>query len=365
MKRIIVLAAAVLSAALLQRVSAQEPAPREEPSAVGPECIGTAEIGAEVVRLEERLTSWEQFLKALPKVSGYAQLRYRYNGTDNLSAADIKWACLILSGEFSKQVDYSLMAEFSSPRLVDLYIRYRPFEALNLQAGQFRIPFTIENTEYTPLKLEAIENPAVVQKLVGYRDLSGLQALGRDMGVQLYGGLFRTRRGFHLLSYNIGLFNGNGMSVADNNKSKDVVGRLMVRPIRSLVLSASYYYGEYFTPENPYLERMRYSFGGCYDDGRAVARAEYIGGRTGTLRSDGAYLLLGYKVHRSWQPVVRIDTFCENTHDASTRETNCLVGLNWRPIKPLRVTFNYTRQHYAAAGRPAGNLLALMVEGVF
>jgi len=352
MKRIFI--SILLLGALLAtgRLSAQET----------PSSAADGELSAEVAALDERLTAWEKFLKALPKISGYMQLRYEYGG--DASSFDIKRVRLNFQGDMLPTLDYRLQIEFSSPKIVDAYVRFKPYNALNVQFGQFKIPFSIENTDYPPLKLETIEYPMALQRLMGFSEPLGsqtLKATGRDMGAQLYGGFFK-RDGYSIVGYNLGVFNGSGINAKDTNKSKDVAARLTLRPIRPLLLSGSYYWGEY---GDGFLGRRRYGFGACYDDSRLVARAEWIGGRTGGRKSDGCYVLAGYRVHRAWQPVVRFDTFRADADDDDSRETDYLVGLNWAPVKYLRMQLNYTCKTCEMPGTENRNIVGLMVTGMF
>lgn len=78
------------------------------------------------------------------------------------------------------------------------------------------------------------------------------------------------------------MFNGEGLNVKDKNKSKDLVARLTLRPVRGLQIAGSYYWGEY---GSDYLKRVRYGAGACYDEGPLVVRAEWICGRRGFLRA--------------------------------------------------------------------------------
>lgn len=358
MKRLFQIALLVAMTAAIDRVAAQESAFTQQPA--------VEELSEEVAALDKRLTAWEKVVKALPKISGYMQLRYQYS--DDASTFDIKRVRLDFQGEISEKVDYRLQLELSSPKIVDAYVRYKPFNALNVQVGQFKVPFSIENTDYPPLKLETIEYPMALQQLMGFSEICGISATGRDLGAQLYGG-FLKRDGYSIISYNLGVFDGQGINVKDANKSKDVAARLSIRPIKPLLLSASYYWGEFSGTFNgqttKYLGRKRYGFGVGYDDGRAVARAEYIGGKTGAQKSDGYYALLGYRVGKNWQPVVRFDTFRENSDVDDTRETDYLVGINWLPLKHLRLQLNYTCKTYEMSGVSNANVVGLMVTGMF
>lgn len=196
---------------------------------------------------------------------------------------------------------------------------------------------------------------------MGFNDLCGLSATGRDMGAQLFGGFFR-RDGYSILNYNIGVFNGEGLNVRDKNKSKDVVARLTLKPAAGLQLAGSYYWGEYGAD---YLKRVRYGAGACYDRGPVVVRGEYICGTTGDLDSEGWYAVAGWRVTKTLLPAVRYDTFLENSARSSSRQTNYTAALTWQPVKYLRCQLNYTYEDYAARDVSGRNVVALMLSGIF
>ena len=212
-----------------------------------------------------------------------------------------------------------------------------------------------------PLRYEFIEYPLSLRKLMGFNDLCGLSATGRDMGAQLFGGFFK-RDGYSILNYNFGVFNGEGLNVKDKNKSKDIVARLTVKPVAGLQFAGSYYWGEY---GEDYLKRIRYGAGACYDYGRLVLRGEYICGTTGGLDSEGWYAVAGWRVARTLLPTVRYDTFLEDCSRGSSRQTNYTAGLTWQPVKYLRCQLDYTYEDFAARGVPGRNVVALMLSGIF
>ena len=283
-------------------------------------------------------------------------------------------------GDLAPKLDYRFHVELVSPRLLDAYLRYRPFDQLNLQVGEFKIPFSIENTEYPPTRFEFIDYPMALVRLMGFNDICGLTATGRDLGAQLYGGFWR-REGRHLLCYNLALFNGEGVNAADRNRSKDFVARLTLRPMDGLQVSGSWYWGEYGEHSR---KRVRYAAGACYDRGRFMLRGEYLLGVTGLpaaepgarpveQESQGWYVAAGWRATRSLQPVVRCDTFEEDLR-WNLRQTNYTAGLLWSPLKYLRCQLNYTfEDHYAdAKARAAGvgrdfgrHRVAVMLTGMF
>ena len=226
-------------------------------------------LSAEIETLKGRSAAADRILSRLPRISGYLQLGYEWS--DDASTFFVKRARVNFQGDISPKIDYRLQLEFASPKIVDIYLRYKPLEALNVQVGQFKVPFSIENTHYVPLKYEFIEYSMAVCRLMGFTDVCGVNATGRDLGAQLYGGLI-GRDGYSILNYNVGVFNGEGINIKDKNKSKDVVVRLMVQPLRALSFAGYYYWGEVGAD---YARRTRYGGGVCYDDGRWIARRVY------------------------------------------------------------------------------------------
>lgn len=340
-------------------------------------------LAAEVAALKAQAAARDARLDRLPRLSGYVQAGYEWS--DGSSSFFIKRVRLDLRGALARTLDYRVQLEFaSSPKIVDAYLHYKPFRQLNFKLGEYKIPFTIENTDYVPLKFELIEYPLALQRLMGFAEPIGgryvggamqggetLKDTGRDMGLTLHGSFFPCGERA-LLSYDVGVLNGAGINLRDNNRSKDVVARLTLRPVRGLTLSGSWYGGEYGAD---CLERQRVSAGVCYDRGRGVVRGEWIGGRTGyaateeyaagTFDSSGWYVLGGVRVTPSLMPVVRYDTLLSDTASADSRQTNWTAGILWHPVKYLRCQLNYTYEHYAAPGIADRNVVAVMFSGIF
>lgn len=323
----------------------------------------TPSVDTRLAALEAKNSSWEKFLSHLPKISGYIQTGYEWS--ESSSTFHLKRVRLSLAGDISPKFDYRIQLELCAPKLLDACIQYKPFTQLNFKLGQYKLPFSIDNTDYSPLKLECIEYPLVIRKLVAFNDVCGVSASGRDMGLTAYGGFFR-RDGYCILNYDLGVFNGEGINTRDRNKSKDIVARLTLKPIAGLILSGSYYRGEY---GEDYRIRTRYGAGIGYDRGPITVRGEWIGGRTGRsdggdFDSDGWYVLLGWRATRTLMPVVRYDTFTTDcARRSATHQTNYTAGIAWQPLKYLRCQLNYTYEDYAAGA--SNNVLSLMFTGMF
>ncbi len=311
------------------------------------------QLTEEVNTLKKKGTTWDKITKALPKISGYVMGRYTYNGDE--STFRLRRVRISLAGDITPKLDYKFQAELSSFKLLDAYFNYKPFDELKIKAGQFKVPFTIENTDYTPTKMILMDHPMVLDRLVGSSEKIGettLKSTGRELGIDLHGTLFDG-----VLNYDVAVFNGAGLNTTDNNKSKDVVARLKLTPVKGLTLSGSYYWGEY---GKEFYARERFSVGGVYDCTSFVVRAEYVGGVTGfesgEIDSEGWYALAGWRFKEGkWVVAARYDTFTENTDMRSaTEQTNYTLGLAWKPLKFLRLQANYVHEDMAVGHRNVG-----------
>lgn len=321
---------------------------------------------AEVETLKGRSAAADRILSRLPRISGYLQLGYEWS--DDASTFFVKRARVDFQGDISPKIDYRLQLEFASPKIVDIYLRYKPLEALNVQVGQFKVPFSIENTHYVPLKYEFIEYSMAVCRLMGFTDVCGVNATGRDLGAQLYGGLI-DRDGYSILNYNVGVFNGEGINIKDKNKSKDVVARLMVQPLRALSFAGYYYWGEVGTDyaRTHALRRRRMLRRRTLDRPRRVYRRPYrhrLARRGRTVRQprllrDGR--LLG---DPKWLPAARFEQFDEVAGRSAARQTNYTAGVTWQPFKHLRCQLNYTYEQYGGTN-PDRNVVKAMLTGIF
>ena len=337
-----------------------------------------------IAKLEKRAATWDK-VKQHFKISGYIQAAYFADFTDGNTDASyfrIRRARLSLAGKIVDnekvgEADYRLQVDFAeSPKIVDAWVRYRPFNQLGLQVGQFKIPLSIENSEYSPTKLEFIDYSLVVQRLVrmSSHDVTGISSTGRDMGAQLIGGFFK-KEGFNVVNYNLAIFNGCGINQKkDNNTSKEFVGRVMVNPIKDLTLAGYYQYGEgnfnglAGVENGKFVKYHRYGGGVAYNGKNAFARSEYIRGNTGALVSEGAYAQAGWKFHTTKAGYgsvgVRFDYFDEDVL-TKQREFNYTIGAAYQPWKYMRLQLNYTIKQYQHFDQPLTHGLSVMVVGIF
>lgn len=347
-------------------------------------------LNLRIAKLEKRSQVWDK-LKPAFKVSGYIQAGYDYlwneDGTTT-STFHLRRARISLQGDIYKgakgaKASYRLQIDLCKELpIMDLWVKYQPINQFGVQFGQFKVPVSIENTDYNATKLEFINYANTVQRLVrmSSSDLQGINSSGRDIGAMLYGG-FIKKDGFSIINYEVGVFNGSGINTKDKNKSKDIAARLTIQPLQKLKIAAYYMGGEtdassliekYPTMvvdnsgvNTKYLDYNRYGGGFDFNNKHIFARSEYIGGQTGAMRSEGVYAQVGYKFLNKCSVGVRFDYFDENKAD-NGNQMNYSVAASYHPWKHLRLQAEYTRQTYNhIVGSKNSNGLYLMVSAIF
>ena len=186
-------------------------------------------------------------------ISGWMNIQYDYESQlqndgatlDQINTFNVRRARLDVKGNITKNVEFRVQGDFAgTPKLVDGFVKVKLHKSFNIQAGQFKIPFTFENPQ-SPLTLEGIEYAQVISKLSGYSDMSGVKTYsgGRDVGLMIYGNFFKFERNgkeIPILTYKLGVFNGNGMNNKDANLAKDIAGSIEVCPgVKGLMLATS------------------------------------------------------------------------------------------------------------------------------
>ncbi|MDR2382357.1 MAG: OprO/OprP family phosphate-selective porin [Prevotellaceae bacterium] len=302
------------------------------------------------------------FTRLSPKISGIVNMRYQYNDAgEGSNGFDIRRARLDFRGDVTSSLDYRIQVEFAgTPKILDAFVNWRSTNAFNIKAGEFKIPFSLENP-YGAHVLEMVDNSLVITALSGYNDVSGISANGRDIGVNFHG-KFSSVEGYNIFEYSVGLFNGNGINVADNNKSKDFAGTFAVHPLKDITLSASHYNGS-AGPQGENIQRVRTGCGARFDNNKLLVRGEYIYGETGDMESGGYYVVAGYFVHQKVQTLLKYDHFERDISVKETRQTNYIVGINYFPVKNFHFKLNYSRRTTASA--PDSNYVALQFFAVF
>lgn len=247
------------------------------------------------------------------KLGGYAQIRYRRDESIK-DTFDVRRARLDLKAALTDRLELREQTEFagSSVKLLDATAAYQWTPEIKITAGQFKVPFSLENLTSSP-RLETINRSQSVEALVARgKDVLGNHN-GRDIGLQAGGGVLEYD-GRKLVEYAVGVFNGSGINTSDNDEQKDLAGRVVFRLLKDLSIGASYYDGRYTTSSLNGENRDRAGVEFAYAGGPFTVRGEYIRGEDGSKEKEGWYLQAGYFVIPGrLQGVVKFDAFDPDT----------------------------------------------------
>lgn len=278
------------------------------------------------------------------KLTGYIQFRYQNPEQDGKNDNfDIRRARLDLRGIISEQFDYRLQTDFGggTVKLLDAIITYKPLKEIAFQLGQFKIPLSAENN--TPSnKMDYVNRAQVVEALVARgNDVIGSNN-GRDIGIQANGALFKNANG-SLIDWYVGIFNGQGINVNDVNRSKDISGRIVLRPLHGFSIGGSIYNG-YDQPLGTTINQKRNRFAGeiSYTYKIFNFQGEFIEGEDGGIKKQGYYASLScYVIPKTLQMVTRYDYYDKNKSAEQDASTFYLAGLNYNFNENAKLQFNY------------------------
>ena len=284
----------------------------------------------------------------LIQLTGYTQIRYQQlEEKGKTSGFDIRRARIDIKGAITPWFGYRVQTEFAgSPKLLDGYTEIKIADYFTITAGQFKIPFSLENLASSN-KLEMIDRSQAVEALVARsKDVLG-NTNGRDIGIQV-GGTFLKIGDSPLIEYRFGLFNGSGINVADTaNSHKDLAARLIFTPLKGLSFGGSLYDGfdKVAKPDVKGVSqtRDRLGFEISYARPRLSVKSEYLSGKDGVTRRAGWYIQAGYFIiPQKIQVLAKYDTYDPNTSKTGNITTNYSFGGNLNFNSWSRLQMFYT-----------------------
>ena len=303
-----------------------------------------------------------------PKVSGFAQVRYDANFSNDFDLKSntffLQRVCVNFDGKFTEKLSYRVGGDFvRRPALTDAFLKYTICDAFVIQAGQMKTPLSIENQFNPAFDCELFDYSTIIKQLTGYEGgVTGIGALGRDIGIMASGSLIKmeSKKGekFGFIEYKVGVFNGNGINIKDNNNRKDLIGRIDIHPgVKALTLSGSYQNGKYFCDSTMNGVNNRWSAGIQFKNERIVVRSEYISAKTGRLdyvsnnnkpfnstgfyATAGVWINLGKENTQKIMPVVRYERYDSDNTIHNNTVTYYTAGIYYLPMKQVNFKLNY------------------------
>ena len=345
---------------------------------------GNTAVSATQATYDDRLEKIEKALSLMPKISGYLQTGYAYGDKKggDISTFQMKRMRLLMDKKINNMFDFRAQFEVYSGStdgtaykkkvmtVMDAYINTHFSKAFHVRAGQFFLPTGFENYDISPATSETIDFSNLCLRMLCRNPVSSPNLIdyGRDIGVMLYGDLFQSQdQKSNYLSYNLSVTNGSVITLADDNKSKDVVGRLTFRPIEKLRIIGSYNWGEYKNNDDKNVlvpgskkhnQLSRYQAGAWYFDPNGLSlRSEYgfLRSKDANVKENTVYVLAAYRINNII-PVVRWDMYRDTEHRTSAvNRDNILLGCTYEVIKDVKLQANYIMSLYTKDVKNANN----------
>ncbi len=324
----------------------------------------------------------EKVKKMLPKIHGYVQTGYNYGNSngDNTSSYKVNRLRLFIDKEINKTFDMRIQTELFSGSVdgtkynkrvmtvMDAYLNININKKFKLRVGQYFVPLGFENYNISPATLETVNFSDICFRMECRNPISSPNLIdyGRDIGLMVHGDLFENKeKGFSYVNYVLSVANGSIPTLADDNKSKDIVGRLTVRPTKNLQLMGSYSWGEsqgLGTSEqmSKYTPLHRMVVGAWYQTPSGFnARAEY-GRMTSNYNNmnlvdeNGFYALVSQKFGK-FTPVLKYEFYRDNNLKTSTvNRDQAVAGVTYEFNNSVKLQVNYGLIKYQDAVINAG-----------
>ncbi len=298
-----------------------------------------------------------------PKLFGFIQPQYEFHFNDDKNTPDLnentntfkfKRARLGVKGNIPYDFKYYVVLENSAfvgggyPYLLDAFVSYTRYKWAKVSMGSFKQPFGMEIN--TPCNgLHTINRANVSDQIVSPQ---------RDMGIMLLGGDNKT-----LIKYAIALMNGNGIGSltnthGDNNRKKDVIGRVTLKPLDFLRVGGSFRYG---FPDKDTINRTSYAGELEFKYKDFTVQAEYIADQGGIGASGGgcgadpvlmgekrggAFVQAMYMTNFNLQPIVKYEFFDPDTENkientVIDKLSTITIGVNYFFNDNTRLQLNY------------------------
>ena len=322
-------------------------------------------LTASAQQKQQKEIDWMKELGSRITLNGYAQAGYAYSDQaepfrkDPKSSYNLKRTLLWAKARITDRWFFLFMHDFNSV-VQEFYTSYRVTKGkeLSVRLGQFKNAFSMENP-LSPVQLELVDvcSQAVTCYAGCYDPLYGLH-YGRDLGMEIYGELFNSH-----LNYTLAVMNGQGINKKDGNSDKDVILKLEYKPSEQLRFVVSGQKGRGHAVGtaawNPEIQvgddyrRDRYSVGaevksapysaGTYKEARPLkVRAEWLGGKDGSVGSMGGYVTTTIPIVDGLDAVASVDYFDRNT-EMKYHQTQATGGLQYWFYKNCRLQLQYTR----------------------
>jgi len=291
-------------------------------------------------------------------VIGFIQPQFEYHPNyDDSDLSELTFtflrARLGVTGTVPYDISYYFVMEFGPfmsgepPYMLDAFITYTRLPYANITLGQYKQPFSMERN-IACHKLHTVRRANFVEAL----------AMDRDIGLMAFGEVAEG------LNYHLALMNGTGKNTEDDNKGKDIIGRVTYEPMAYVTLGAGFVSGNSATDVEGADDNTKTRYGADievrYRD--FLAQGEYIYGKDvgaytegggcggdpvvkeGSIKRDGYFILLLYRTEYNLEPVVKYERYNADKDDAEDVWHAWTFGFNYFMNDWTRIQANYIRR---------------------
>lgn len=299
-----------------------------------------------------------------PKFSGYVRAWYQADFSTNQGAYSIKQSRLAIAGNVNEYAGYKFQVDFTrlgklttttttvngvkvvnsasasfSDVMLDAVATVAPFKNFEINAGQFKVPFSSDN-------LKSDQNHEFANRpLLSGNVTPNMRDIGFTVAYKIKGDV-----NAELIA---GTFNGTGMNKTESDRTLDYSLRGVVSPIKDLALFANYYGGKVSGADQSFL-----GFGASYKYSSFLVEGEYAGKSlsavTGDINGNSYFAMVNYNISLSEGllsgiiPAFRYEVYDPNT-DKDNNEIGRMtfgVTLNFAKISFAHFRINYEKFDY-------------------
>jgi predicted porin len=154
------------------------------------------------------------------------------------------------------------------------------------------------------------------------------------------------------LHYQLALMNGQGINLKDQNKNKDVVGNLMVKPLKWLSVGGSFIQGKGHAlaagnmvpgiAQGDDYTRNRWAAGATVETKPVSLRSEYLKGKDGGVKSEGFYAVASFHLIPNKADAVASYDYFNGNKSLGNQQTNYVAGVQYWFYPKCRLQLQYT-----------------------
>ncbi len=313
-----------------------------------------------------------------PQVIGYVQVENITNllGSDaagidlTKNSFAFRRARIGVTGIIPYNFSYYVMTEmsptFNGPYILDAFLTWKAAGSyLKVSAGQFKSPFGLELS--TPCQsLYTVDRSMVVNELASpFRD-QGIMFSGSTDSLKIFG-IEKP----NVFTYSLAITNGTGLNISDNNKSKDIIGRITFAPCNFFQVGGSYHHGLQKNPDPTVTKADELTRWGAdlqlkktFGQFGLISQSEYIYGKDdgskmvgggcgvtpeivqGSFKRNGFYSQLMLQTPWKIEPLVKLERYdpnmdLDNTDHSEFSKDTWVMGFNYYVNDWTRIQMNY------------------------